>query len=164
MKISVHKDEKVKKMKEKIWKLLERFIPLFLTMAIAFVGWHTVDNLAAKRDRANKQRDLRIEYLISAYSKLANASWRDPKPKSQYFADMETAMADIQLFGTDSQIENAKTMMNEFQKTGSSSLNELLRDLRNDLRREMDLPEIEGKVQWFRPEGAPTHLPTTEKR
>ena len=92
-------------MKEKIWKLLERLVPLLVTAIIAFFGWQRVDNLAAKRDRTNKQRDLRIEYLISAFSKLANASWRDPKAGSQYFADMETAMADIQLFGTDSQIE-----------------------------------------------------------
>lgn len=123
-----------------------------------------MDNLAAKRDRTNRQRDLRIEYLTSAFRKLANASWRDPEPGSQYFADVETAMADIQLFGTNSQIANAKKMMNEAQTAEQCSVNELLKDLRNDLRQEMHLPEIEGNVQWFRPGGVTNPRPTTKKR
>lgn len=149
-------------MKKKICKvLLERYIPLLLTALVAIYSWYKVDNLAAKRDRANKQLDLQIEYLIGAYSKLTNATWREPQPGSQYFADMETAMSDIQLFGTDSQIIKAKEIMKEFQETGLGSLDELITELRDDLRREMDLSKIEGNIQWFRPEGAP-NLPKTK--
>ena len=152
-------------MKQKIWEvILERYIPLLLAAVLAIFGWHKVDNLAAERDRTNRQRDLQIEYLISAYSKLANASGRDPKPGSQYFADMETAMADIQLFGADSQIEKAKKIMDEFQKTRCGPVNELLTDLRDDLRREMDLSRIKGDVQWFRPGGVTTPRSKTKKR
>ena len=139
----------------KHWKTLGKVVPLLLTTGLALYGYHIVDNLAAKRDRINQQRDLRIEYLINAYSKLANAIWRDPKPGSPYFTDMETAMADIQLFGTESQIEKAKEVMDEFQRTKYGPVNELLRELRDDLRQEMDLSKIKGNVQWFRPEGAP---------
>ncbi len=145
-------------------KLFVSLFPLLLTTGAAMWGYHRVSNLAAKRDRINKQHDLRIEYLIGAYSKLANASWRDPEPGSPYFRDMETAMADIQLFGTDSQISKAKSFMNEFQKTKYGSMDELLRELRDDLRCEMDLSKIEGNVQWFRPEGAPIPLTTNEKK
>ena len=161
MKISAQKGEK---MKEKTWKVFERLIPLLVTVAIAIGGWYVVDILAVKRDRANKQRDLRSEYLITTFNKLANASWREPKPGSQYFTDMETAIADIQLFGTHSQITKAGAMIDEFQRTRSASLDELLRDLRDDLRREMDLPEIEENVRWFRPEGVPISPATSEKR
>ncbi|HCO95504.1 MAG TPA: hypothetical protein DIU00_16410 [Phycisphaerales bacterium] len=145
-------------MKEKSCKVYfwERIFPLLVTAIITLIIYFFGNYLAAKRERANKQRDLRIEYLISAYNKLANASWREPKPESQYFADMETAMADIQLFGTDSQITKANKFMGDFQKKGSASMDKLLRDLRDDLRREMDLSRIDESVQWFRPEGAPT--------
>lgn len=122
------------------------------------------DSLAAIRDRANKQRDLRIEYLISAYSKLANATQRAPESGSQYFADVETAMADIQLFGTDSQIEKARRTMDEFQKEGHLTLNELLKDLRDNLRRDMELSKIKRDVQWLRFEGAAIPRPTTKQR
>jgi len=147
-----------------MWKLLEKLIPLLVTTAVAIGGWYGVNHFAAKRDRANKQRDLRIEYLISAYSKLANASWRDPKVGSRYFKDMETAMADIQLFGTDSHIKKANEIMDEFQRTGYGTLNKLLRELRDDLRQEMNLSKIEGDVQWFRPEGVPKPRSTTEQK
>ncbi len=150
-------------MKDKPQKLYVSFLSLLLASVITILGWFILSNLAAKRDRINKQRDLRVEYLIGAYSKLANASWRDPESGTSYYADVETAMADIQLFGTDSQIAKAKKIMDDFQRTRCSSLDELLRDLRDDLRYEMDLSKIEGNVQWFRPEGAPTHIPMTKK-
>lgn len=135
--------------------LFEKYIPLLLTAGLAVYGWHIIDNLSAQRDRANKQRDMRFEYLITAYSRLADATQREPKPESKYIRDMETAMADIQLFGTDSQITDAKKFMNEFQKNGRGSMNDLLKKLRNDLRREMDFSKVEGDVQYFRPEGIP---------
>jgi hypothetical protein len=131
----------------------DRVFPLLFTAIVALGGYWLLHHFSAKRDRVNKQRDLRIEYLISTYSRLANANLRKPEPGSQYFRDMETAMDDIQLFGTDSQIKKANEMMDEFQETRSARLNELLRDLRDDLRQEMDLPEIKRDVQWFRPEG-----------
>ncbi len=31
--------------------------------------------------------------------------------------------------------------------------NDLLKDLRNNLRKELDLTPVSGDVQWFRPEG-----------
>ena len=130
--------------------------PFVLAAIVAVAGWFIGHSLSVERDRANKQRDLRIEYLIDAYRRLANASWRPPEPGSQYFRDMESAIADIQLFGTESQIGQAKNFMSEFQKTGRGPLDKLLNNLRNDLRKEMNLPEIKANVQWFRPEGAPT--------
>lgn len=154
--------KKVRKMKNNVCTdyFWEKLFPLLLTAGLTLFGWYKADGFAAKRDRANKQRDLRIEYLINSYSKLANASQRKPISGSQYFADMESAMADIQLFGTNSQVTKAKAMMDEFQRTGRGPLNELLRELRDDLRREMNLPEIDEDVQWFRPEGALMPLQT----
>ena len=133
----------------------KQFIPLGLTAIIAIAGWFIVHDLSVQRDINNKLRDLRIEYLINAYSRLANASMRMPEPGSQYFRDMESAMADIQLFGTQSQIEQAKHFMDEFQKTGKASMDTLLNNLRNDLRKEMKLSDIKTNVKWFRPEGSP---------
>ena len=159
-------------MKEKIWKGLKhlniyfwkRLFPLLLTAILTLVLYFIGDYLAARRDTTNKQRDLRIEYLISAYSKLSNATQRAPESGSPYFADVETAMADIQLFGTDSQIEKACRTMDEFQKERYLKLNELLRELRDDLREEMDLSKIESDVQWIRFDGAVIPCRTNKQR
>ena len=132
------------------WKLL---VPLLITTMIAIIGWFAAHRLAANRDRVNKHRDIRIEYLIKAYQKLENAVHRKPEPNSSYFQDMESTVADIQLFGTESQIEKVKTFLNEFEEKGKGSLDDLLNDLRDELRKELDLSKVEGNVRWFRPEG-----------
>lgn len=133
----------------------KQFIPLALTAVIAICGWFVVHQLSVSRDRLNKHRDIRIHYLTSAYQRLANASMRPPSKNFPYFKDMESAIADIQLFGTEKQIEIANAFMEEFQKTNKGSLDSLLNDLRNDLRNELELTKLKDNVRWFRPEGTP---------
>lgn len=132
-----------------------------ISVIIVFIGWLVVHELSAKRDKSNKKREIRINYIISAYRSLADCSKR--KPSSEYFRKMESAMADIQLFGDEQQIEMAKKFMNEYEENSKKTdkeffeipLDPLLNDLRNNLRREMDLSDAKGNVQWFRPEGEP---------
>ena len=153
--------ELLKRLNMYLWKSL---FPLLVTAILTLFLYFKGDSLAARRDRINKQRDLRIEYLISAYSKLSNATQRAPESGSKYFEDVETAMADIQLFGTDSQIEQARRTMDEFQKEGKLTLNELLKDLRDNLRRDMEFSNIERDVQWIRFEGEATPSQSAKRR
>ena len=132
-----------------------KFIPLFLTAVIAVSGWFVAHQLSADRDRANKHRDIQTKYLIDAYRYLANAAQRKPEPNSQYFRDMESAIADIQLFGTLSQIIEVNKFLKEFQEHGKAEMNPILNSLRNELRKELKFPEVEDNVHWFRPEGTP---------
>jgi hypothetical protein len=68
---------------------------------------------------------------------------------------MESAIADIQLFGTPSQISMVHQFSKEFAENGKASLDPILKDLRNELRNELNLSRIEENVRWFRPEGVP---------
>lgn len=131
----------------------ELFCPLLITTLVVIIGWYIVHFFTAKRDQENKKREIRVRYLIEAFQLLANASQRKPEPNSQYFHDMESAVADIQLLGTESQVENLNVFLNEFASEGIGSLDGLLSDLRDDLRYELKLTEIVEKVRWFRPEG-----------
>jgi hypothetical protein len=131
------------------WELL---IPLLITTLVAIIGWYVAHFFASKRDQEKKNREVRIQYLIEAYRLLANASNRKPEPKSQYFRDMESAVADIQLFGTDSQVTKLNAFLNEFERTKKGPLDPLLSDLRDDLREEMKLSGLKESVKWFRPE------------
>ena len=129
-----------------------KVVPL-VAVIVAIAGWFVGSWLNAARDRANKQREIRLGYQIETYRRLALAAQRKPEPGSKYFRDMEAAVADIQLFGTESQIRAVNAFLQEWKANNKGSFNDLLRDLRNDLRKELELSPVPGDVQWFRPEG-----------
>ena len=68
---------------------------------------------------------------------------------------MESAVADIQLFGTKSQIESLTKCLKEWEEKKQADFNDLLDKLRKELRKELELTDIKESIRWFRPEGAP---------
>ena len=126
-----------------------------ITVLIALFGWLIIHRLTAWRDRVNHRRQIQTEYLISAFQRLANAANRPPSEGSEYFKDMESAIADIQLFGDVQDVEIVKEFLEEFSSKGHASLDPLLLRLRNKLRKELDYGELEGNVRWLRFAGSP---------
>ena len=126
-----------------------------ITVLVALTGWFIVHRLTAWRDRVNHRRQLKTKYLISSYRRLANSANRPPAKDSPYFRDMESAIADIQLFGTKNDIELVCSFLNEFAEKGHASLDPLLLTLRNSLRSELGYEGVSENVRWFRPEGSP---------
>jgi hypothetical protein len=129
--------------------------PLLVTVLVALGGWFAVHRLTAWRDRVNHNRKIRTEFLIKAFQNLANAANRPPSSGSQYFRDMEAAVADIQLFGSQTQIEMVESFTTEFANKGYASMDQLLNSLRGDLRKELGYESVGANVRWFRPEGSP---------
>jgi hypothetical protein len=127
-----------------------------VTVLVALGGWFVIHRLSAWRDRINHNRKIRTEFLIKAFQNLANAANRPPTSGSQYFRDMEAAVADIQLFGSKSQIQMVESFTREFDEKKEASLDPLLNSLRADLRKELGYEPVEANVKWFRPEGSPT--------
>ena len=135
---------------------MEYFNPSHIvTVLVALAGWLVVHRLTAWRDRANHKRQIQSEYLISAYRRLANAANRPPMKDSPYFRDMESAIADIHLFGDKEDVEVVNQFLNEFSAQGHASLDPLLLRLRNKLRKEMNYGQVEGNISWLRAEGRP---------
>jgi hypothetical protein len=101
--------------------------------------------LTISRDLRNKRDELRIKYLIDAYRKLEGISNRD-QPSSKEFQstvhEFESAIADIQLFGTEKQIMLCQTIASEFAEKHSVLLDNLLEDLRIDLRELLKLERL----------------------
>lgn len=131
-----------------------------VTALVALAGWFVVHRLSAWRDRVDHNRRIRTEFLIEAFQNLANSANRPPTPSSQYFRDMESAVADIQLFGSKSQIQMVDSFTKEFEEEKAASLNPLLSSLRSELRKELGYEQIEVNVRWFRPEGGPDVSPS----
>jgi len=126
------------------WQLLG---PLLVTTAIAIGGWFIGHVLTRRRDRANKQREQRISYLIEAYRRLESCAHRGD---SLDFSKMESAVADIQLFGSPRQVELVQALVTEFAAGGVASMDALLQDLRRDLRAELELASVPDKVLHIR--------------
>jgi hypothetical protein len=63
---------------------------------------------------------------------------------------MESAIADIQLFGTRDQAIAAKKLATDLAEQGSASLDDLLLSLRSELRRELRLEQIAGGITHLR--------------
>ena len=128
------------------WSLLA---PLLVTAFVAIFGWLVVHRLSAARDRANKRRDLRVQYLIDAYRRLENAGNRNSRT-ADYSTALESAVADIQLFGSPAQVKLARQFALDFADNGVATLDPLLDNLRNDLRAELRLHRIDESITYLR--------------
>ena len=71
----------------------------------------------------------------------------DPSSK---WSDLESAIADIQLFGIPKQVDMAKRFADEFAEKHTASLDELLFDLRETLRIELQLEPVESQIKYLR--------------
>ena len=116
-----------------------------LVVGVALVGWFVVHWLNVQRDQRNKKRELRIQYLIEAYRRLERSVDRPGRERKK--EDFESAIADIQLFGTSEQIRLAVEVGEELAAQGTVSLKKLLPELRRDLRQELDLQEVDTEIK-----------------
>jgi len=127
---------------------LQLFLPLITTVVIAIVGWYIVHYFTAQRDRDNRRRDELIRYRIGAYRTLAKAV----EHRQLYLIadEVQSAIADIQLFGTPAQIDMVGKVVQEVTLHGDASLKELLQALRDDLRAELQLLPVNENIWWIR--------------
>jgi hypothetical protein len=127
------------------WKL---FAQLLVTLIVAAGSWWIVHYLSARRDLANERRKLKISYLLEAYRRLEAASNRnDPKP---YWPNFESAIADIQLLGSPKQVSLATQFAKGMAANNTASLDELLFDLRQSLRSELDVDPVSERIVYLR--------------
>jgi len=81
---------------------------------------------------------------------LATATNRE-KTDAAYFAGLDSALVDVQLFGSESQIAAAQEFAKQLAEHRQAQLDKLLSSLRNDLRKELKLESVEGPVVVLRP-------------
>jgi hypothetical protein len=133
------------------------FAQLMATFLVAALGWWAAHYLSSRRDLANERRKLRISYLLEAYRKLEGASNREDL--RQHWASFESAIADIQLLGSAHQVSLARQFAAEMAKNRTAPLDELIFDLRQSLRSELELEPVSEAVTYLRfydgPKGKP---------
>lgn len=110
-----------------------------LALVFSIAGLFVAHFLSIKRDSLNKKKEIRIQYLITAWQHLESSSNRD---NNKYLSDLEKAIADIQLFGTLRQIQLSREIVSEFAIEKRCTLDKLLQELRDDLRKELNLEAV----------------------
>jgi hypothetical protein len=100
------------------------------------------------RDRDNRRREQRIDYLVSAFRGLAKANHH---PRLHEIADdLEQAVVDIQLFGSPKQIELARRFATALGTTQEADMDDLLNELRDSLRQELGRKKVSGNLVWLK--------------
>lgn len=117
---------------------------------VAVVGWFAAHQFNVYRDRVNKRRELRIQYLLDAYRRLEFAANR-PEAEKEHKMNFESAIADIQLLGDKTQNEELMRFLAAYmKKDGSALIDPLLETLRGRLRQELGIKGDIHKVIVFR--------------
>ena len=114
---------------------------------LVILGWGVTYFLALKKSARDKRREVTTEYLIKAWRTLESASNRSD---NSHNAKLETAIADIQLLGTQKQIELAQQFADQISQTRSGDALELLIQLREDLRMELKLSPVKRNLKILR--------------
>lgn len=128
---------------------MTNLVAIIFTPLVAVIGWFVAHQFNVHRDRLNKRHDLRIQYLLEAYRRLESAANREDKSEEQAVA-FESAVADIQLLGTSQEIGVTLKYLRGHASSDGAQINELLRLLRDDLRKELGLPVSHDDVVVFR--------------
>ena len=119
-------------------------IKILTTVLSALLGWVIAHKLTSKRDLYNKKREIRINFLIEAYRKLERSI------HNNVGEDFEKAISDIQLLGSKHQVELAKDAAVQFARNKNVDLENLLFDLRESLRSELNLEKVTEPFTWIR--------------
>ena len=119
------------------------------TWIILIVGWFVGNYFSTKRAEVNKRRDLSTKFLIDAYRTLTiKISGR--KPSTERNSEFENLIADIQLFGSEEQVNLVKELVNTVATGSDADLDPLINSLRKSLRKELSLDPVVGNVEWLR--------------
>ena len=115
-----------------------------IAVASTICGWFVIHFMSLKRNFANKKKEIRISYLISAFRCIEDSVQRTSNDK---LLQLESAIADIQLFGTKKQVELSRKFAMELAHNHKADAVFLLMDLRDDLRKELNLETVTN-IQW----------------
>jgi hypothetical protein len=124
------------------------YLQVIVSALVAFAVVTLTHLFTSFRDQKNRRQEQRISYLITVFRALRKANHH---PRLYEIADeLEQAVADIQLFGTPEQIVLVQKFANELGTTQTAEMNDLLRNLRDNLRQELRANPVSGRVVWLR--------------
>lgn len=127
---------------------LEFFISTIVAVFLAVVGWVIGHRLNANRDIKNKQRELRIQYLVEAYHTFVELG-RNVDILSNY-KDVERAIYFIHLFGAPSIIDLCDKFVEELTGSKRADQTKLVVEIRNLIRRDLGMEDVGHGIKFLK--------------
>lgn len=125
------------------------YLKILTTIVLAVFGWVIANNFNSNRDLKNRKREIILPFLIQNYQVLTHDICMR-KPDDNLAKKLEKLISDIQLFGSSKQVELVRRLAEDATKEKDYGFDLLVNDLRNELRKELNLCEIKRNVMWFR--------------
>ena len=122
-------------------------IQLLIQCLLTVLGWIVLYLFAIYKNTRIKKKEVTVMFLIEAWRRLEKESNRGD---DYHREEVESAIADIHLFGSKRQIELAKQFSDEIAKKNEGSTLELLLLLRDDLRKGLNLEKTSENIQFLR--------------
>jgi hypothetical protein len=125
-------------------------LPAAIAALVAVTGWYIAHYFTLRREIAAEKRKTQLTFLLEAYRRLEDSGHRSLHKGSEHIAKIESALADIQLLGTADQVKLAQDFMVEFSNSRTGTFDPLLRSLRQTLRYELHLEQVDEKLKFLR--------------
>lgn len=123
-------------------------LQVLVSALVALVVVSLTHAFTSYRDRQNRRREQRINYLVNVYRAFSKANMH---PKLYEVAgELEQAVADVQLFGTPKQVRLVRQFARDLGTEQSAQINDLLVELRESLRAELGAAPIPRDNVWLR--------------
>jgi hypothetical protein len=117
--------------------------------AVTAVGWFFSHQLTIEREIQAKKREQRIAYLVGAFRTISKVKAYDRMGELGKINDaLQTAIADVQLFGTTEQVALLKAFVDSYVAQNINA-QDILTSLRNDLRGELREGKVDETMIWL---------------
>ena len=126
------------------WPFVSPFVLAFFG---AVVGALITHQFSSRRDVSNKKRELIVRNLIEAYEAFDSSTLRDPMEE---MLAVESAVAKLQLFGDQKIINLTHEFCDEMSKSGSQNIDRLMKEIRRQIRLELELPSTDSDFKILR--------------
>lgn len=123
-------------------------IGLMVTAILVVTGWAVSHRSALRQNIAEKRRETRVTHLRTAYLTLCEAA--DHGLSNENEARFQRALNDIQLVADAGHYHLLDRFVEELEARQGADIDELLAQLRDGIRRELDLPPMPGPRLWVR--------------
>jgi hypothetical protein len=128
--------------------LFDGLVSALIGGLIVVLGWRREQRREQdeqRRERERSRRENRMRFIVDAYLRLEAAANRKSPLSNDYKRSVESAVADIQLRGTRTQVELAQAIVIQFdlmEKADPATFDKLLKELRDDLRSQLGLEQL----------------------
>lgn len=133
-----------------------QFTGVLVIALVTVAGWYVGDRLSARQDFENDRRQLRTEYLLETYRHIAEAGIHGEKADEEVLRNQEVAVLDVQILGTNEQIQLLHEIPGTKGKDRDEAWRKLLSALRDELRAEFRMPRAREGFLFLNLRSAPS--------